>query len=156
LEGVINVGAFSLVGEYMASSVDRYNADDVEFGGGYVYAAYWLTGEHTPWSRFSGTLGRTKPLENFFLVRTCDGGCGHGWGAWQIAARYSYGDFSDRDIGGGIGESLTLGLNWWWNPYARVQFNYIYGEIKDRDITPYFAENDGWYNIFGTRFMCDF
>jgi phosphate-selective porin OprO/OprP len=162
LEGVINIGAFSIVGEYMASSVDRNDAPDVDFGGGYVYVAYWLTGEHTPWSRSSGTLGRTKPLESFFLVRDCDGGLGHGCGAWQIAGRYSYGDYTDEDIFGGVGESFTLGVNWWWNPYARVQFNYIHGRISDREVdglvaanTP-FDETEGWYNIFGTRFMCDF
>jgi phosphate-selective porin OprO and OprP len=77
------------------ASTGSNGREDVDFGGGYVYVAYFLTGEHTPWERKSGTLGRTKPFENFFLVRRCDGGLGRGWGAWQVAARYSYGDFSD-------------------------------------------------------------
>lgn len=165
VEGVLNFGALSIVGEYQHAFVDRTVGNNVDFGGGYVYVAYWLTGEHTPWERFSGTLGRTKPLENFFLVRTCDGGIAHGWGAWQIAARYSYADFTDDNIFGGVGESLTIGANWWWNPYARVQFNYINGQIRERsannlsnDDPPYFefVNASGSYDIFGMRFMVDF
>jgi phosphate-selective porin OprO and OprP len=166
VEGLINLGALSIVGEYMGSRVNRVNGrEDVDFGGGYVYVAYFLTGEHTPWERRSGTLGRTKPFENFFLVRRCDGGLGRGWGAWQVAARYSYGDFTDDDIFGGVGNSFTLGLNWWWNSNARMQFNYIHGSLSDRDPTrtadPYpnrqtVADTSGNYNIFGMRFMCDF
>ena len=156
LEGVINLGAFSIVGEYMASHVNRVDGNpDVDFGGGYVYVAYFLTGEHTPWERHSGTLGRTKPFENFFLVRRCEGGLGHGWGAWQVAARYSHGDFSDGDIFGGVGDSFTLGLNWWWNPNARMQFNYIHGSIDDR-IAADAPATSGDYDIFGTRLMVDF
>jgi phosphate-selective porin OprO/OprP len=158
LEGVVNVGSFSLVGEYMTTQVQRDAASDVNFGGGYVSAAYWLTGEHTPWERDSGTIGRTKPFENFFLVRNCDGSLSHGWGAWQVAGRYSHGDFSDDDVFGGVGNSFTFGLNWWWYPYARMQFNYLYGDISQRVATgagaP--ATTEGWYNLFGTRFMVDF
>lgn len=156
VEGVINLGALSIVSEYMASRVNRVNGrEDVDFGGGYVYVAYFLTGEHTPWERFSGTLGRSKPFENFFLVRDCDGGFGHGWGAWQVAARYSHGDFTDDDIFGGVGDSFTLGLNWWWNSNARMQFNYIHGSIDDR-VAAGAPDTSGDYDIFGMRCMCDF
>ncbi|MEW4561582.1 porin [Bremerella sp. JC770] len=155
LESVINVGSFSLVGEYMATHANRSGQEDVNFGGGYVYAAYWLTGEYTPWDRKSGTLGRTKPLENFWIVNRCDGCRSYGWGAWQVAARYSYGDFSDEDIFGGVGESATFGVNWWWNPNARVQFNYINGRISERVVAGG-PSDSGWYDMFGMRFMVDF
>ncbi len=155
LEGVLNIGAFSLVGEYMTAHANRSGAEDVDFGGGYVYAAYWLTGEYTPWERDSGTLGRTKPLENFWLVNRCDGCKSYGWGAWQVAARYSYGDYTDADVFGGVGESATFGLNWWWNPNARVQFNYINGRLSDRQIAG-IGTDAGWYDIYGVRFMVDF
>lgn len=156
LEGVLNIGSFSLVGEYMTAHADRAGAQpNVNFGGGYVYAAYWLTGEYTPWERDSGTLGRTKPLENFWIVNRCDGCRSYGWGAWQVAARYSYGDFSDEDIFGGVGESATFGVNWWWNPNARVQFNYINGRISERVVAGG-PSDSGWYDMFGMRFMVDF
>ena len=160
LEGVINLGALQIVGEYQSVWVQRGigptgTGPDVHFDGGYVYVSYFLTGEHTPWERDSGTLGRTKPFENFFLVDRLKGGRGRGLGAWQIAGRYSHGDYSDNDIFGGVGDSFTLGMNWWWTPYSRVQFNYIYGSIEQRQIaaTP---DTSGDYNIFGMRFMVDF
>lgn len=155
LESVLNIGSFSLVGEYQTVHANRSAAPDVNFGGGYVYAAYWLTGESTPWDRKTGILGRTKPLENFWLVNTCDGGRSHGWGAWQIAARYSYGDFTNQDIFGGVGNTATLGVNWWWNSHARVQFNYINGRISDR-IAAGAPSTSGWYDLWGMRFMIDY
>ncbi len=163
VEGVVNVGALQVVAEYQISDVNRYNATGLTFGGGYVYAAYFLTGEHTPWERDSGTLGRVKPFENFFLVERCRGGAGGGWGAWQVAARYSYADFSDEDVLGGVGNSVTFGLNWWWTPNSRMQFNYIHGRLEDRDpattggaALPNGVATAGDYDIFGARFMVDF
>jgi len=156
-ESVVNVGAFSLVGEYQLSSVDRTVGQNINTHGGYFYAGYWLTGEHTPWSRSSGTIGRTKPFENFFLVNTCNGGRCRGMGAWQIAARYSYGDFTDGDVFGNVGEAVTVGLNWWWNPNARMQFNYIHGQIRNvSPATAAIAGDEGDYDVFATRFMVDF
>lgn len=155
LEGVVNVGSLSIVGEYQNVRAQRSGASDLNFGGGYVYLAYFLTGEHQPWERYSGTLGRVKPLENFFFVERCDGGYGCGLGAWQVAVRYSHGDFSDDNVFGGVGDSVSAGLNWWWNPYARMQFNFIYGSIAERQIAAV-ADTSGDYTVFGTRFMCDF
>jgi len=152
VEGVLNVGALNLTAEYQGLNVDRLNAfgSHVQFHGGYVQAAYFLTGEHMPWDRKSGTLARVKPFENFFSVCDCDGFVQRGMGAWQVAARYSYADCSDQDIDGGRGRALTLGLNWLWNPYARMQFNYIAGDIESA------ATVAGDYQIFGARFMIDF
>ncbi len=155
LEGVLNLGPLSIVGEYQTTQMQRSAGSDLRFGGGYVYAAYWLTGESTPWDRKSGTLGRTKPFENFFLVRNFDGSRGRGWGAWQIGGRYSHGDFSDEDIFGGVGDSFTFAANWWWNSHSRMQFNYINGQITDR-VAAGAPATSGTYNMFGTRFMTDF
>lgn len=151
IEAVFNVGALQVVGEYQYMTTRRFGPNtDLNFHGGYAYVSYFLTGEHVPWDRRSGTIGRTEPFENFFLVRGCDGKCAYGLGAWQLAARYSYGDFTDEDIQGGVGQSVTLGLNWWWTPYSRLQFNYLFGEIEKRDGLP-----EGSYGILGARFMVD-
>ncbi len=155
LEGVVNLGPLQVVGEYQATSLSRgtgYN-DTLQFDGGYMYVSYFLTGEHMPWERKSGTLGRIKPFENFWRVRDCDGCVQRGLGAWQVAARYSYADFTDEDILGGVGSSFTAGLNWYWNPNARMQFNYIYGTIDERSVA---GQTGGDYQIIGTRFMVDF
>jgi len=154
LEGVLNLGAVQLVGEYQNVWMQRTADPDLHFGGGYVYLSYFLTGEHMPWDRESGTLERVVPFENFFSVRTCDDGIATGWGAWQVAVRYSYADLSDDNVLGGVGNNLTCGLNWYWNPYAKMQFNYIYGDIDDR--RPADGQTSGTYSILGTRFMVDF
>lgn len=155
-EKVLNVGPLQFVGELQNVFLQRDAGSNLRFWGGYAYLAYFLTGEHMPWERDSGTLGRPKPFENFFLVDRCSGGHGGGWGAWQIAARYSYADFTNNDILGGVGNSVTLGLNWYWNPNARVQFNYLHGWIDDHaPVTPAMLTN-GEYSIIGMRAMVDF
>lgn len=163
LENVWNFGPWQAVAEYQNLWLDRNaGGSDLHFDGGYFYVAYFLTGEHMVWERDDGTLGRVKPFENFFLVNTCCDGVKGGWGAWQIAYRMSYANFSDDDILGGRGFSSTFGLNWYWNPYARMQFNAIYGEIDDRegfdDADPpnSLGPVSGNYTILGARFMVDF
>ncbi len=164
LEKVINIGSLQIVGEYQNLFMQRDTGfRDLHLHGGYVYASYFLTGEHMPWNRKNGTLDRVKPFENFFLVDRCCGRTGTGWGAWQVAARYSYADFNDHDsslainnqnVFGGIGESLTLGLNWLWNANTRLQMNYINGTINSRNVGGIL--NGGEYDIVGARFMIDF
>ncbi len=152
LESVINVGAFQFTGEYMRANVDRDAAfgNGAEFDGGYVQIGYFLTGEHTPWDRKRGTLGRVRPFENFFTVRDCDCNVRRGLGAIQVVSRYSWADLTDENIVGGEVRSLTNGFNWWFNPYSRLQFNHIIGDI-DRG-----AAGFGDYQVFGMRLMVDF
>lgn len=147
LEGVWNHGSLQVTTEFMNTWVGRSSESDVQFYGGYIYAAYFLTGEYMPWSRKSGTLGRPKPSSNL----------GPTSGAWQIAARYSFADFSDDNILGGQGESITIGLNWYWNANASLQLNYIQGTISDRSVDAggsTFTEGD--YSIIAMRMRVDF
>lgn len=154
LESVINVGPLNFTGEYMRTNVNREFAADptVEFDGYYGQVSYLLTGEHHPWNRKTGCLDRLKPFENCFLVRDCDGNRQRGLGAWELAYRYSKADLDSGNILGGSGYSNTLGLNWYWNPYARMQFNYINGRITSGAG----AAGQGDYQIFGVRWMVDF
>ncbi|MDB2687688.1 porin [Mariniblastus sp.] len=151
LESAWNVGSLAYTGEYMRVLVDRdAGSPDVDLDGYYGQLSYFLTGEHRAWNRKTGTLARIKPLENFFMVKDCDGNCQRGWGAWEVYGRYSKANLTDQDIIGGDGESFTAGVNWYWNAYARMQFNYINGTI-DRD-----PIGSGDYEIFGARMMVDF
>ncbi|MCA9023036.1 MAG: ATPase [Planctomycetaceae bacterium] len=154
-EAMLNVGSFGVVSEYQVTQVGRgESGSDLTFQGAYVEAGYFLTGEYQPIDRKSGTIGRVKPLENFFLVRTCDGETGGGWGAWQVVARYSYLDLSDGNVTGGDERNFTFGMNWWWNSHSRVQFNYIHAQIDDRG--PVDGFTGGRADLFGARFMVDF
>ena len=89
LENVWNFGSLQAVAEYQNLWLNRNPGSELHFDGGYFYVAYFLTGEHLPWERKSGQLGRVKPLENFFLVNTCcDGVQGAGvLGRLPIACR---------------------------------------------------------------------
>jgi phosphate-selective porin OprO and OprP len=160
LETVFNAGEFQVGGEWMELWLQRDVGSNLNFNGGYAYVSYFLTGEHTPWERKTGTLGRVKPFENFFMVNRCDGGTGSGWGAWQALLRYSYADFSNDDVQGGVGEHLTLGLNWYWNANAKVMLNYTpFAEIRDHapDATPIApAQTSAEYQIIGARFAIDY
>lgn len=161
IESVINLGSLQLTGEWMHIGMQRAagSGPDLSFGGAYVSLSYFLTGEHIPWNRKLGIQGRVEPHENFFCVRDCDGNRARGLGAWQLALRASRADFNDNDILGGVGENLSLALNWYWNAHTRFQFNYIFGQINNRrttltnGMTPVVSGN---YQIVGTRFMIDF
>ncbi len=159
LESIFNVGSLQICGEYQANWLQRDattpgTGPDVFFHGAYLYASYFLTGEFIPYSRTTGTLSRVKPYENFFLVDRCNGGTGHGWGAWEVAARYSWLDVTDADVTGGVGQSWTLALNWYWTAYSKLQTNFIWGNIDDRG--PINGYSSGNYFIAGTRVAVDF
>jgi phosphate-selective porin OprO/OprP len=161
IESVINVGPLQLVSEAMHIQMQREAGfgPDLSFRGGYVSLSYFLTGEHIPWNRKLGIQGRIEPHENFFCVRDSNGNRGRGLGAWQVAMRLSRADFNDKDVFGGLGESLSLALNWYWNSHTRLQCNYIFGQIDNRrttltnGMTPIVS---GEYQTIGTRFMIDF
>lgn len=96
---------------------------DAVLAGAYAQVGYFLTGEHRPYDRKTGTIDRIIPKHNFgpWACDTC-----HGWGAWEVAGRWSYIDLNDKNIRGGVVNDLTAGLNWYLNPYWKVQFNYIH------------------------------
>ena len=48
----------------------------------------------------------------------------------RSAPRFSYLDLNDKAIQGGTVYDWTAGLNWFWNPNMKVQFNYI---LEHRD-----------------------
>jgi phosphate-selective porin OprO/OprP len=161
VESVVNVGPFQFAGEFMNLWLQRGEqfGEDLYLHGGYFYISYFLTGEHIPWNRELGILGRVKPFEDFFSIDTCHRRAERGWGAWQLAARLSYADFNDENIYGGIGESATLALNWYWNAHSRLQVNYIFGHIDNRlaELAGGGAHiASGNYHATGVRCMMDF
>ncbi len=150
VESVLNRGPWQVVCEYMNLWLDRdpMYGSNLHFQGGYVYLSYFLTDHYQPWNRKRGIIGRVK--------RRCPNEC-NDWdrmGAWQIAVRWSRADLSDDNILGGDGSSLAFGLNWYWTPRSRVQFNCIYGDISDHFPVGRFTSGD--YVTLGTRVAVDF
>lgn len=120
------------------------NLAQMHYKGAYTQVSYFLTGESRPYDKKAGAIDRVKPLNNF---RT-DTGCG--WGAWELAGRWSYIDLNDGDINGGRLTDWTAGLNWYINPYTKFQLNYIKSFVAN----PTFGHS--YANIFGARAQIDF
>lgn len=142
-------GSFSVQGEYVATTVDRNVGQNLFFHGGYIYASYFLTGEHRPYNRASAIPDRVIPFENFFRVKTEDNSVVTGRGAWEVAVRLSHIDLTSQDIDGGRLTDLTVGLNWYLSPYNRAKFNYVLANLQRDGL----ATHTG---IFGVRYDMDF
>lgn len=148
-------GPLSIQSEYTLCSVDRNNGGNVLFSGAYIFASYFLTGEYRPYNRptqpfrkANGTFDRLKPKTNFLSGPGTD--APKGIGAWEVAARWSYIDLDSLNVNGGKLQDVTLGLNWYWNPYTRVSFNYVHAMLKRG------PELNSTADLFVTRFGFDF
>ncbi len=121
------LGSFHFQSEYFDFNVERTvgNGPSLDFSGYYIQGGYILTGEKRSYSASSGSYGGVTPSRPF------DWRTG-GWGAWEIAARYSKVDLNDKDILGGRQENITLGLNWYVNSNMRFMLNYINGKVDKR------------------------
>lgn len=112
------LGSFYMQSEASYASVNQIGGPVANFQSFYAYAAYLLTGEVRPYNKQGGVFGRVRPIQNF-------GRCG-GIGAWEVAGRWSYINLNDAGIAGGKLNNLTAGLNWYLNPNAKFQLNYIH------------------------------
>ena len=79
-----------------------------------------ISGENRRWKPAEAVFQNPKPFANSFE----NGGCG----AWELALRYSTIDLSQgNEAGGGVEggalDMITLGLNWYLNPNARVMWD---------------------------------
>jgi phosphate-selective porin OprO/OprP len=126
--------------EYLATVVDQTTGSNVNYDGAYVQAGYFLTGEHRTYNRTVGVFDRVVPFSDFFALGRGSHVCG--WGAWEATARWSYvnlnspnaivatppGPPTTAPVPGNPGRmnDITLGVNWIWNAYTKVQFNYIH------------------------------
>ena len=134
-------GPLSVQGEYMHARAETNSHSD--FSAYYVMASYFLTGEHRPYKTSSASFSRVKPNKNFSL------GENGGFGAWELACRYSHIDLDDGAISGGEQDDVTVGLNWYLNPNMRVMWNYVHADV-DHD------SYDGESDILQMRFQVDF
>jgi phosphate-selective porin OprO/OprP len=159
---------------------------NVDFYGYYAFASYFLTGENRVYSRTAPAPSFSRQYVNspfYFLRRDPEcGGTVRGTGAWEVCARLGYlsltdPGFREANVGvpppAGAGGTVfdqtgrmfqyTLGLNWYWNPNMKVQFNYEHlwfqnlenianDELRAEDA----VINDGKVNTFVMRFHFDF
>lgn len=106
---------------------------DLNFSGWYAQATWVLTGESRGYNTSNAAFTSPKPRIPFSLE-------GGGWGAWELAARYSVVDLNDHEgaigfampvegIRGGAQKIWTLGLNWYPNNLLRFALDYEHIEV---------------------------
>lgn len=143
-------GPASLQAEHDWVRVTQFNdRTDLNFHGGYIAAAYALTGESRVYEGKNGVFTRFKPARNF------DPRSG-GWGAFEIAGRVSYIDLNSSEnalasggVRGGAETNYTLGMNWILNPYLRLMLDYTRADINKRSSAD--VDQSARVNIYSIR-----
>lgn len=128
LEGAGMYGPFSVGGEYTRMWVDRNGGENnVALDGWYAETAYSITGESRGYK--NGNFGYLEPAKPFSLKNG-------GWGAWEVATRYSAANLNDATFKGGELSNITVALNWYINSNFRLQGNYTRMlDIKNSPLT---------------------
>jgi phosphate-selective porin OprO/OprP len=114
---------------YFGYSVDQRAAlPSYNFDGWYAEATFVLTGESRPYNATTASFTNPKPRIPFSFR-------GGGWGAWEVAARYSDLDLNDNagvlgqplpagGLRGGDQRIFTAGLNWYPNNALKFELQY--------------------------------
>lgn len=128
LETAVGFKSLSLQGEFKHF---RVQTDELDFDmhGFYVFAGYFLTGEHRPYK--NGAFARVTP------VKSIDEG---GFGAIEVLARYSVMNtsnapttFYDILMDGKI-KDVTVGVNWYLTSRVRLMYNFVHAEFGVLDV----------------------
>lgn len=115
-------GPFWFAGELIQADVDAPAVGDPSFGGYYLQAGYYLTGEHRRFKASEGGFDRQKPKSIF--------GKDGGTGAWELVLRLSSIDLTDGGIDGGEQDNYSLAVNWYLNPATRMMVNYVHADVE--------------------------
>jgi phosphate-selective porin OprO/OprP len=115
VEAAYTNGPLTLMAEYLNADLDSSTAGDPSYGGYYVAASYFITGEQRPYKASTGVFDRIKPNDKK--------------GAWEVLARYSettgeVETLADREI-----SNITLGTTYYFNPQVRFMVNLIKSDI---------------------------
>jgi len=138
VEGAVVAGPFSAQAEYGTTTFEEDNSGfDQDVTGGYVFVSYFLTpGDSRNYEADAGKFGRTKPS--------------NGFGAWEVAARYSTVENTDTPSGSDReANGVTLALNYYPTKNVRFMLNYIQPDFTVGN-TDVFDDD-----IFLARFQAD-
>jgi phosphate-selective porin OprO/OprP len=128
--------------EFFWATPSVLTGDDPTFSGFYAQVGYFITGESRSWQKNGMKWVRTAPKANFW---TGDGGRG----AWEVAIRYDGTDLEDSGIDGGENNQISVGVNWYWNPNARMMIGYYWNDIDA-------GTENGTLNVVAIRWQFDF
>ncbi|HEY0982314.1 OprO/OprP family phosphate-selective porin [Schlesneria sp.] len=165
LETVYQSGPLSFQSEYMATVVESV-VGPVFYQGAYAEVMYRLTGEHRRYDKKLSALRNPIPNSNFLPLKT---GEIRGWGAWEVAARWSVVDLNNPDkldghyynsatnsydgtnkAGNGLLNDATLGMTWFLNAHTKLQLNWIHAMLRNQ------AKGYSSADLFVSRIQVDF
>jgi len=126
---------FYLQGEHFWFDVTRAlpaTLPDPDFAGYYLQGSWIFSGESRRYNATTGSFQNPRPMVPFSSAG--------GFGAWELAARYSRMDLdfmeglqgtsaSAASVRGGDQAVVTLGVNWYPNPNIKVMMNYMLIEV---------------------------
>jgi len=115
LEAYWRKGPYLVGFEYLGTDVESPDSEDPFFSGYHITGSWAVTGESRAYRKRSGTF---DPLP---VAKPVNQG---GWGALEVATRYSRLDLTDGTIDGGEMDILSLGINWWLTRRAQFGVNY--------------------------------
>jgi len=103
---------------------------DPAFGGYYVAGTWVITGESHRYNMANGSFQSPRPFTPFAS------GPGSGWGALELALRYSHTDLNFHEgaggtpattdsVRGGVQNIWTLGANWYLNANFKLMLDYM-------------------------------
>ena len=145
-EAALVFGPLTVTGEYGRLKVNRADLRDESFSGFYLLGAYMLTGETRPFR--TGNFDRVRPFRELGK---------DGLGAFELAARYDRLDVSNTPVlarRGNEAHSATLGLNWYFNPFAKLMVNWVRFWGDNTPLDPVGAKTAG--DALATRLHLDF
>ena len=146
LEAAGVFGPLTVAGEVGRLWLNRVDVPNEHFTGFYGYAAYMLTGETRPFR--GGNFDRVRPFRELGK---------DGLGAFEVALRYDRLDLSNTPVlarAGNEARSLTLGLNWYFNPFAKLMFTWVRFRGDNTPLDPISDETAG--DVLATRLHLDF
>jgi len=166
LEAAANFGSLYFGGELYRFGLDRdtecsgcIDAADPDFSGWYVEGSWILSGEakvYQPSAMNNGMATFTNPrVARPFPL--------DGWGAWEIAARYSdldlnwspgtadapCGGASAGCVRGGDQQIWTFGLNWYLSDSVRLLFDVLFVDVDKLDSSG--IQIGQAFSVVGTR-----
>jgi len=132
LEGIVAYNNYRLASEFNNASYGDAEgttySSSKDVSAWYVNASWMITGEKYSGAHKNGLADRMTPLANY------TGFGSSGWGAWELALRYSDLDAKDFVATTGYSNSMhsyTAGLKWIVDPNTRFLLNYIYTDFEN-------------------------
>ena len=116
-------GPLSVQGEFIRSTVGQNGSGNLACYGYYANASWYLTGESRPYDATAGAFKRLITRHNFNFGKG-------GWGAVELAGRFSHTDLNDGPVQGGRLSLLLGGVNWYLQPHVRWMFNSGVGRLS--------------------------